>query len=532
MNARLMRSPALLPFLFTFAALAFWVFHYGSHWPYRDGFIYLRKLDELSDGKLSISNLLTSRDNQHPIAFQIVIALLFLKVFPGSIWSIVVGNAAMLWLSAVVLYVTAAQSLASRKQKFLLACFICASTLTGSQASSLLWEFQIWFYCNLLLLALNLLLTERYGLRAYPIVALFCLFATGNEAQGAFLWLVAAAHMLYVTSTNVKRNVRIAGVVILAAHVMIFLALAWTLSHLQYGGAPSVDANPTLPGRLIFSVQLLGGGFGVKDPSIAFVFGLMSLLAWGVGTFFAACRKFALMIDRVAFLICGVSLMWTAAFAMARASFGIAWALSEFHGSLMMIPLYAGIGMYATSMLAETALGWRVAALCLSAFTLSPVLTGMHFARQQSVLLKVNSLLAAAVECTNVSVPAALKQNLSGLRTNDDIYAEIDRHRSELCGVQPNLSRAVEALKIPPYYAEQISKDPRVGDALQALWYQYLSRQDLREAYPLSDPHLAHDLLKWGAVEAATATSGDEQALAQYATTLKMLVEQLDGSPS
>jgi hypothetical protein len=532
MNARSIRNPALLPFLFTFAVLAFWVFHYGSHWPYRDGFIYFRKLDEFTDGTLSISSFLASRDNQHPIAFQIAVALLFLKAFPGSVWSIVVGNAVMLWLSAVVLYVIAAPSLASRKQQMLLASLICASTLIGSQASSLLWEFQIWFYCNLLLLALNILLAERYGLKAYPIIALFCLFATGNEAQGAFLWLVAAAHMLYITSASTRRNVRIAGVLILAAHVMIFLAMAWTLSHLQYGGAPSVDANPTLLGRMIFSVQLLGGGFGIKNPTTALLFGLMSLLAWGLGTFFAGRRKFALAIDRVAFLISGVSLMWTAAFAMARASFGIAWALSEFHGSLMMIPLYAGIGMYAVSMLAEGRLMWCVAGLCLSAFSIAPVITGAHFGHQQSALLKVNSLLAAAVECTDVRVPAAFKQSLSGLRINDATYAEIDRHRNELCSGQPGLGQAVEALKVPPYYAELISNDPQTSDALHAIWYQYLSRQDLREAFPLSDPDLARNLLKWGAVEASSATSGDEQSLAQYAATLRKLVEKMDGHAS
>jgi len=507
MPARFIRSPALAPFLFTLGILAFWIFQYGPHWPYRDGFIYFHALDELTDGRLSASRLLISHDNQHPIAFQLVVAILFLKAFPGNVWPMIAANAVMLWLSAVVLYMVAAQSLTSYWHRLALACLICASTLIGSQTSSLLWEFQIWFYSTLLLLALNIALTERFGLKAYPVVILFCIFATGNEAQGAFLWLIGAVHILYIAISSGKRGDRVAGLAILASHIIIFSVLALIMNNLEYRDAPRDVFNAHFIDKVVYGVQLVGGGFGVRNQNAAFAFGVLSLVAWGMGLVFAIRRRFSCVIDRVAFLVSAVSLMWCAAFTVGRASFGIAWAFGEFHASLMLIPLYSGIGMYSVSMLTQSRIAWRAAGACLGIFVIAPVVTGIPFAIQRSEYIRDNSLLDVALDCTGSSVK--------------------DPFMRSLCGINNRSADASSILRLPTYYEQIIAGEEGASDALHALWRVYLSRQDLRDAFSPSDPNFAMNLLRWGAVEASHERKDDSQALSQYASTFQSLVKRL-----
>ncbi|TDG01944.1 hypothetical protein E1N52_42345 [Paraburkholderia guartelaensis] len=520
------RALVLLPFAAAFIVLATWVAHYGPHWPNRDSYAYFFELDRLAEGRLHFLDLLVTRNNEHPVAFHYAVAMLFLKIFPGNVWSIVVANAILLLAFAGLVYATSRNVLPNYRTRFLLACLVCAAILNGSQVSYLLWEFQIWFYIDLAFLALNIALIERYGLRAYPLVALLCLLATGSEAQGSFLWLTAGAHILYLSHFGKNSGKRLVGVLIFALHVTVFLVATWLLLHGQYGSAPQSAASETGQGvmqRLALGITLVGGGFGIRNPSIALPLGLLSVAAWCVGTVFALRRRFALSIDRVAFLISGTGLLWIAAFTVGRGSFGIAWAFGEFHASPLLIPFFAGIGCYASSIAAERGTGRYALSFLLSLVCVVPMVSAFSFGHERSVWLRVNSLLAASAECGKEVVPKNVRLELSGLEGHDNLYGEVALHREDLCSNQPDLSAAARLLRMPPYFADLAGEHPDAKDALQTLWYVYLTHGDLRAAFPFFSPTLAQDLLRWAIADAASGSSYEKQTLGVYGSTYQSL---------
>ncbi|CAL8476391.1 hypothetical protein [Caballeronia sp. S22] len=511
-----------IPFLIASVVLAMWVQRYGPHWPSRDGFLYFEKYDALVDGKLSVAKFLSLKDNEHPIAFQIALASLFLKAFPGSVWSLMVANAVFLWGSAIILYAAVVSSITDQTRRVMLAVLVCAAILIGSQAGSLLWEFQLWFYCTLLLLALNILLVERRGLKLYPVVFLCCLLASGNEAQGTFLWLVSGLHVFHTASKRDSLTVRRVGCAILIAHVAAFLSLMWVLLHGHYGGSPDHRVAVSVVDRIVYGIALVGGGSGVQNPSFSFVFGLLSMATWAIGTAFAVRHRFSSAIYRVAFLTTGLSLLWMAAFAIGRASFGIEWAFGEFHASQMMIPFYAGIGMYAVAITNEAGVGPRVAAACLSAVCVAPVFTGIHFALDYSRFMKLNSLLAAAAECTDSGSTIEFKTRISGLGNMRKLYSSVvERHRDDLCSGQKQLNSGAQLLAPPGLFQQLSSGDIATGEALHDLWLLYLERQDVREAFPITDSTTPRRLLRWASGEAASGSTAGQGIFVRHADALQ-----------
>jgi hypothetical protein len=220
---------------------------------------------------------------------------------------------------------------------------------------------------------------------------------------------------------------------------------------------------------------------------------------------------------RVGFVMSAIGLLWTAAFAVGRESLGVTWAFDGFHSSSMLIPFYTGIGLYAAAFLQYSKasriwIGGFLALICVA-----PSFAAVPFGRERSVEIKLNSLIAASVECGEGNFPLYLRLRLSGLEGAHELYGEIARYRTELCAHQGNADTVSDLLKLPARYVELASHNPLAEEALRTLWYVYLTHIDLRRAFPLSSPSHAENLLKWAAWVAKSGNPYEKETLSPYA---------------
>ena len=499
MNHRFLEvSAALIAFLSGAFLLLFWTVHYGPTWPNRDSYSYFHYLDLARSGHLGLRDLILARNNEHLVGFHYASAITILRLFGVNTKVFVFANATLLLASGLMTYLAVRGSARTWVTCLALPVLIVISLLNPSQTSYLLWEFQIWFYIDIALLAANTLLVERFGFRAYPVVALFCLLATGSEAQGSFLWLAAGIQFFYLGLSTKSRAGMKAGALILAIHVGAFLAAAWLLLHGKYC-VPLPPNDAGLLGQLWYGITIIGGGYGIRNPNVAFVLGALSFAAWCIGTALAVRERLVMVLFRVGFVTSGIGLLWTAAFAVGRESLGVTWAFEGFHSSPTLIPFYTGIGLYAAAFLQSSKssriwIGGFLALICVA-----PSFAAVPFGRERSAEIKLNSLLAASVECGEGTFPLDLRLRLSGLEGSRELYGEIARYRTELCPYQGNLDTASNLLKLPARYVELASHNPRAEEALRTLWYVYLTHLDLRRAFPLSSPSYAENLLRWAA---------------------------------
>ncbi|MGF7136725.1 hypothetical protein P3T40_008238 [Paraburkholderia sp. EB58] len=530
----LQRISTLLPFVAAAGLLAIWLAHYGPHWPLRDSYGYFYYLDRLHDGKLSFLDFLNMRDNEHLVAFHVSVAMLFLTVFTGATFPMVVANAALLLAFGAMIYATSRESVANLKVRTALAFLICVAILNPSQTSYLLWEFQIWLYIDMFFLAANVLLIERYGFKAYPIVVLTCLLASFCAAPGSFLWLAAGVHMLYVSVVGINRGHTKRGAIIFISHICVFLLVTWLLLLGKYGVPPHHANNGFLSGMLghvTYGVTIIGGGFGIRNPSIALALGAFALVAWLVGMAASARGGFATALDRTAFITGGVSLLWAAAFVVGRESFGIAWAFGGFHASAMLIPFYVSIGLYAVSLWQHSALSLRIAAPALAVICAASSFAAVPFGHERSVEIKLNSLLAASEECGNLDLPFDVKLRLNGLEGPlRNAYGDLARQRVKLCAHQPDLTGAIALVRLPLFFNELSGDDVRTAHALRTLWYVYLTHGDLQAAFPFADPANPQKLLRWAAGDAQTGSTYDQTVLGPYAEVYKSFAKQVENA--
>jgi hypothetical protein len=527
MNHRFLEvSAALTAFLGGAFLLVFWTVHYGPAWPNRDSFGYFYYLDLAQSGRLGLKDFIFARNNEHLVAFHYAFAITLLKLFDLNTKVIVFANATLLLASGLMTYLAVRGSARTRVACVALPVLIVISLLNPSQTSYLLWDFQLWFYIDIALLTANTLLAERFGFRAYPVVALFCLLATGSEAQGSFLWLAAGIQFFYVGLSAKSRASTKAGVLILAIHLCAFLAAAWLLLQGKYGvPLPREDAGLLggLVGHLRYGITIIGGGYGIRNPNVALVLGALSLAAWCIGTVLAFRERFATALFRVGVVMSGISLLWTAAFAVGRESLGIPWAFDGFHSSPMLIPFYTGIGLYAAAFLQYSKSSLVRIGSFLALICVAPSFAAVPFGRERSVELQQHSLLAASVECGEGNVPLYLRLRLSGLEGEQELYREIVRYRTQLCAHQDHVDTASDLLKLPVRYVELASHNPRAEDALRTLWYVYLARIDLRRAFPLSNPYCAENLLKWAAADVKSGDTSEKDTLLPYAGVYEQL---------
>jgi hypothetical protein len=146
--------------------------------------------------------------------------------------------------------------------------------------------------------------------------------------------------------------------------------------------------------------------------------------------------------------------------------------------------------------------------------------------------LKFNSQFAASVECLGGDFPTYLKLRLSGLEGQPYLYTEIDRHRADLCSGQRSLASASSLLQMPSLFAALIKHEPARSDALHALWYLYLTHQDLREAWAFTDPKLTEDLLNFAYWDAKSGSSYERATLLPYRETYLQLGDAINNGRS
>ena len=520
---RAARLAAPAAFTLVTIALLAWVIHYGPTWLSRDSFGYLYYLNMAESGDLSFTKMLLARNNEHLVAFQYAFALASLKVFSMHFRALIFESVVFLVLTGVLVFATLRHSRVANRFAILLPFAIAIPLLNTSQASYLLWEFQTWLYYDFAFLAANILLIEKYRFRAYPAVLLMCILASGSEAQGSFLWLAAGAHLFWVSIFDRKAGARIAGTLILAAHLVIFLGLAWLLMHGEYvSGAANSLVHQAAPGRIsahvVYFVSIMGGGFGIRSATAALIFGAVSMLLWCVFTAIGLRQKFDAVELRVAFLLTGLPLLWTLAFAVAREPLGLSWAFSEFHASPMLIPFFMGLALYALYVAASyrsTVTRW-LCYLCV-AFAILPTFTGIPVAHERSVQMKVASMLAAAVECNPTHESFYLRVHLEGLEGVPQAYSLVDHFRTQMCAAQPDTSTWVPLVTPPAQFAELMKGDAHTKAAISTLWDVYLSHDDLRRAFKRSDPDLASQLLTYAARDAKSGSPYEPSVLAPFA---------------
>lgn len=504
------------------AILILWLVRYGPTWPYRDSFGYLFFLDEIEAGKVGILEFIAVRNNEHFVAFHYAAAISLLLLTGLQAKALMFANAALLIVSCCLIYAAVSSSVERRLAAIALPFLIAIPLINPVQTSYLIWEFQIWLYIDIALLAANCFLIERYGLKAYPLVVIFCIMATGSEAQGSFLWIASGIHILCVLVPARSASRRKAGLAILLAHSLIFLIAAWLLMHGKYIAAyAAAGQSQSLMEKLLHMVQyfvtLVGGGFGIRNPQFALLAGAVSLIFWAIGTAWSINQRFSTPLLRVAFILSATSLLWVAAFTVGRKSLGIDWAFGHFHASPLLLPFFAGIGLYGIAFLetqASVAIGAVLVSICII-----PSFASIPFGYHRSVEMKANSLMTEDAECVDRNVSDYLKLHLNGIEGRPELYSEIERYREQLCSNIKDLDSLKGLVLMPTKWIKLSSGNPRDIEALSMLWSVYLTHGDLLSAFPESSPTNLDDLLRWAAGDAKNGSKYDRETLSPYADT-------------
>lgn len=522
-----------LPFVMSAVILLIWTVIYGPSWPHQDSWFYLSYLREFQEGSLTLGEFLTIRNNEHFVAVQYGLAMWALSSFGLTFRWMIFANAALLLLFGWIIFVTVRRVYGSRLQTVAAACVISLAILNPSQASYLLWEFQNWFYYDLVLFAASTLLIERYRLRSYPWVLLMCILATGSEAQGAFLWLISGIHLCWSSLIDQERKNRLGGILILLLHSAIFLILAWLLTHTTTARAPASgpfhgDLIQVLRGFTFYFVTVLGGGFGTRDVSVSFGLGFCSIVAWALCSVIAIRERCRTIDLRVGFLLTSLGLLWHCAFTEARFYLGIPWALGDFHGSPMLIPFFVGLAVYGMYVVRTwknvSSRAFATLALFLAVF---PLVTGASTAASISRHILVKSRLSAGYECVRPFDQPSVGRRLAGLYDDQSHYMIIDHYRTALCAAQKDPSRWL-SLVMPPPDLRRMMSDVESTEAIWALWSVYLTHDDLLEAFNREDPAVGTKLIEFAAADAKGGSLYDPSQLFPFARTY----ERMASSPN
>ncbi|WP_118182336.1 hypothetical protein [Paraburkholderia phosphatilytica] len=524
------KKPHLIPFLISLGCLsgllAIWVSLYGPSWPYRDSFVYFLLLDLFRDGKMTLLSFIPIRNNEHLVAFHYAFGVAILLLSGFKIKAFIVFNAVLLAVTVVYLYVTTQSSGRDRIAGAILPFVIAIGLSNAAQASYLLWEFQIWLYIDLALLAINCFLIERYALRAYPVVFVLCVLATGSEAQGAFLWVASAIHIFCAVNLGADTSKKRAGTAIIVLHVVLFLAAAWLITRVTHDHPavvqPAHGVIPRVMQRVTYLIQLLGSGFGVRSEKFALWAGLVSLLCWMVGTVYAARARFATSVSRVALVLTSTALLWAGAFSVGRADLGIDWALSQFHAAPMLMPFFVGLGLYGVGLLDRRKPAF---ALVLLVVGIAPTFTSIPLGYVRSADIKKDSMIAVAAECAGGS--DFLKRHVDGLESHPILFDAFQKYQPRLCAQMSHLERDKKVAAMPDEWERLAAGDDHHRKALSTLWDEYLVRGDLQDAFPAKSPTRAQDLLKWAASDAAHGSGFNHELLGPYAADYIELAKKL-----
>lgn len=507
------------------AILLLWLHIYGPVWPYRDSFAYLHFLDEIRAGNLGLFEFLTLRNNEHFVAFHYAVALLILAATGLSTKALVFANAALLVVASLFVYATVQSSVVSRRAAIVLPFVAALTFINPSQASYLIWEFQIWLYIDLALLAVICFVVERHGTRSYPVVALLCLLGTGSEAQGAFLWLAAGLHLFCVARRGERRSQVVLGALMLSLNAVVFAVVARLLMQakietVRAAQGESLGLLSDAAKLLEYFVTIVGGVFGNRNHSFAFWAGAVLLLSWVGCTLWGARRKFSTPVLRTALVLTTTSLFWIAAFSVGRHELGIAWAFGHFHSSPMLLPFVAGLGLYGAAIVdaRQSAWGWLVVAVAVV-----PTFVAIPFGYARSVEIRQNSLIAASAECGSAAVPAYLRLHANGIEGHPQLYDEIREHRADLCSSAGG-AHLDELALMPSSWAKLGSGGTKNLEALSVLWAVYLSHGDLRAAFPISSPGYMPGLLQWAAHSGRTGNDERSKTLAPYVDAYSSLI--------
>jgi len=363
---------------------------------------------------------------------------------------------------------------------------------------------------------LNVNIIERTGRLAIPLLFLTLFAANFSSAQGSFLWLTAAAHLLM---KNGKKSLIWSSLfVIIALANFVWLAILRS-SDGNISAALAAQSGKSLLSTLfesaIYFVQISGAAFSLRDPVILFWIGAATLfVAAGTLAVVFARRRVLTQAERIGFILIITSLAFLAMFTAGRMPLGLPWALWEMHMSPLLVPMLAGVVLIAVQVYdRQTRWSVVIVAIVPVLYLFGSILISLPEAANRAETGKLVRLLARHSVCVGSSRYLIENTNLdSGSFDHVMAYAKQIPHLCE-GGETLETKRFVE---MPSLFNQRISTNPEDADALHDLWEVYQTHWDLIRAQPLTSPESPLNLVRWARYNALANTPAASEKLKKY----------------
>ncbi|MFG1395492.1 hypothetical protein [Roseixanthobacter pseudopolyaromaticivorans] len=479
---------------------------YKFNWPYIDDFNIAKWYDELYISKTNtvFNMLFFTRNGPHFVGLFSVISAAIFHFYGIDYTKIVLCSLFCLFLSSILIYFTVRKSFEGRLN-LALPIIIVLLIFQPTQIKHILWAFELSWFLVTLFLFLNLYLVERSG-KWIVLTPFFALLACFCSFQGFFLLPTLALHLALKKTAPYRLALIILSLAVFVIMIAASLRSSADSTHVSLQQAPAIA---------MYTISVIGGTFGLRDPTASFLLGL-GILACAATLCVSVARKvFDLsVVDRVALVLVGASLLMIAAFSLGRFQYGLPWALFSFHAAPLLIPMLLGIALWSMN---QTMVSGSAIMVLPAVYVLASWVVAVPYAVKFAASFRDRQQVALVITCTpTTSLEYATRVNIGSLDFISLVESTLPILKP-LCA-QPLPERVVRMATFPELYNQIIAKNPDARGPLEALWQLYFTRADLVEAFQVESPTRAKDLLNWAISASRTETlfGGDQRPYQSY----------------
>lgn len=489
-------------------------------WPVADDYLFLEWRRQFFEGdERDFAGILRAHNGPHPMAVVVLVSGALFKMFNLHFTVIVFANFVLIAGMSLLVFDAARTSMrhAGTIAWLLVMCFLVAFHPT--QTNHILWPFEISWYLIFFVVAYNVWLVERVGLRAIPWMILAALIASFSSAHGIWAWIAVGCHILLRLDWTVLR--RYTGFLLCLIGFLVTLYVVLLIVEPDVGER---RLNPSsLMGYPFYLLSLIGGMFGIRDHRVTAVLGGATVLAVLWCAFQSLRHRGAFLpANRVGLVLMLNSALMLATFSFGRYHFGLDWAFASFHAAPLIMPMLLGICVFSIGMsdVSQGTRRQRAVPVLLIGFVLAGFVSSLGYAVQKGRDVLLQRALAMQFNCSTDSSPY-LRAAISGLAT-DDMLVRNQGYLRHLCTDQlPRSARKL--LTYPPLFSAMAQDDPAAAAPLRKLWEVYLTHFDLMRAFDLSDSSSAKALLLWARQDAKTGSRYAPGHLGEYAAYFREL---------
>lgn len=518
LSAKSISAPAVGLLVLSGVIFSLLYLQFFFNWPRNEDLELLDTVRGWNDHSMSMLDLLETRNGDHPIGMQSAAHLAIFEFLGVNFRNVIVFNHTVLIASGLALF-AAVRGALSTIAACIIAVLISAVFFHPIQTNNLLWPFQTGWFLIDLAFVLNILLIERLGWKGLPALVVTGAVATLSSRHGVFVWFVAAFHLTLLGG----RGNRLAALVMFAGFAAGLLLAPSTDAHLP--GVADVG------GLIVYSIALVGGTFGDRDPAWALGLGAIVLacavVAVGKIALDAKTSRALDPVDRATLVLILASGLCVAAFALGRYANGLGWVFDRFHAATTMIPLLLGLCLWWGRLAAVSSGLRRVVSALPVLLILASAGTALPFARERSRDDYRQRALAMLATCGAEPRSDVLLAGIHGFSVDEQIVARNMAALKRLCGEHSPSKKMELYAQYPDRFLALEKRNPAWASALHALWDVYYVRLDLQDAFPIDSADLPDHLVQFAAGDAREGSHYEPASLGPHGKTYLALADAL-----